>query len=81
MRYLAMLHILWAKILVLLGAVTLGSIGQAVKWYYEVKKLRAENADLKHRRDVETAAMTLRKRANILLSETNHPSLLRAEWA
>jgi hypothetical protein len=77
-----MLHTLWAKILALAGgAVTLGGIGQAVKWFYEVRKLRAENAALKHSEDIKRAAMTLERRANILLSQTNHPSLLRAEWA
>lgn len=47
----------------------------------EVKKLKAENAALKHREELREAVVTLQRRANIIVLQSNLPSLSRAQWA
>jgi hypothetical protein len=74
------------KIAAWLGALTLAGVGQGVKWFYEIRKLRAETAEVKirlaateHSQLVERLALLLVRRAECL--DPNAGWLKKVDWA
>jgi hypothetical protein len=79
---------LWHWIVAWAGGLTLAGTGALVKFWFSIKESKRRIAKLEeemaamHRGDaLRNAVLTLRRRAQLLLQQTNLPSLSRTEWA